>query len=648
MFRQIQTWKSSQSALIIILFALAFCVYLNTYQNQFSADDREILLNDHRLRSLHSLPSLFTQDYWMKANTNLYRPLPLLSFAINYYVSGTAPWSYHLVNQLLHCLNVVLLYIFLGNFYRKQPGLRFLASAVFAVHPAATESVDYIVGRAELLSFAFTLSAFQLYIQRGRGALYRCGSVALFFLGMLSKESAMMLPVFLLLYHVYFEKNDHRAFLRTLTGYGAALLLFSGLRYAVLGSFGPRETEQAFYGIPWSSTAYTMAKAIAYYWKIVFWPIGLQMNYDLNDIPVVSSLFDGWVMFSLAFLASILTTAILFFKTRPETSFFMLWPFVAFFPVMNIIVPTGVVLAIRLMYLPMVGYCVLTAELFFLLRPLLDKVWPPDNKIKSAAIFSAVVALLLLLLSVMTLARNADWLTTETLFKKELALSPNSISAMKSLATVLPPDESEILLKRLLELEPFNADALSLLGRIFEEKKDTASAEALYRRSLLGDPNELTLRKLGVLLSDTGRLDEAEEQFRMAIRMKPLWADVYEDLAVVLSRKGNMQGAFEASQKALRLNPDSAITYNLIGNYYKVSNAFDKAVGAFQKAVELSPMMYEARYNLAEAYEKVDRRMALDAWQQYVRVAEDAPSEAAWVMKARERIAYLSQLDYTQ
>ena len=644
--RQFERIRNDRRLPAVVLFLLAAAVYANTYGNQFTYDDRAVVLSDHRIRSLHSLASLFTRDYWMLEGTNLYRPVTMLTLALNYALSGESPLSYHLISQLLHGLNTVLLFLFLGNFFRDEGHLRlrFLAAAVFAVHPAATEAVNLVVGRAELLAFAFSLSAFQLFIRRGRGTGYLRGSLLLYVLAMLSKESAMILPLFLLLYHLFFERGTDRSRFRDMAGYGAAFLLIAAVRYAVIGSFGPDESMQYFKGISWTSTALTMAKVMAYYGKIVLWPVGLQVLYGFNDIPVASSLLDPWVLPSIAVLLALAAAAWLLYRRDRTLSFFIVWPFIAFLPVMNVIVPTGALLGIRFLYLPMVGYSVLIASLLTMLPDRAAAALQRERSLQPRRWGDLAAGAVLLFLAVLTVVRNSEWKDSETLFSKELARSPESTLALSVLAQSLPLERAEALALKSLALNPIEPVSLYVMGTLLEKKGDYAGAEQFYRRSLTGHPTAETLQALGRLLSNTGRLAEAEEVFRKAIGLKPYWSPAYEDLAVVLLRKGERDAALSLVQQALRINPGSAAAYNLLGTCYKEAGDAGKAIQAFQRAIAAAPDLLEARYNLADSYEQIDPAMAVRAWQEYVQAAETLDSERPWVAHARGRIEALSRM----
>ena len=96
------------------------------------------------------------------------RPVQMLSFGINYWLSGEDPFSYHVVNLLLHLVNGLLVYR-IARLLAALKGGRVpfaFAAALFLLHPVQTESVSYISGRAYSLSALFFLAAFTLFLER--------------------------------------------------------------------------------------------------------------------------------------------------------------------------------------------------------------------------------------------------------------------------------------------------------------------------------------------------------------------------------------------------------------------------------------------------------------------------------------------------
>jgi 4-amino-4-deoxy-L-arabinose transferase-like glycosyltransferase len=139
---------------------------------------------------------------------DLYRPIVILSYALNYKLGGLRPFGYHLANIFLHALNSVLVYLLAHLiFERKRPAL--FSALLFAIHPVHTEAVTGVVGRAELLAFLFSLSSLLMYITSKERKGYVL-SLAFFLLALFSKENALILPFVLMLYDLTFRRDTSK------------------------------------------------------------------------------------------------------------------------------------------------------------------------------------------------------------------------------------------------------------------------------------------------------------------------------------------------------------------------------------------------------------------------------------------------------
>lgn len=170
-----------------------------------------------------------------------FRPLVVLSFAIDRILYGLHPSGYHFTNLLMHAASTLLVWaiarIVLGA------GVRAWASAaLFAVHPCHVQSVAWISGRTDVLASTLYAGAFLLYLQSrspGRGSGGRLSlSMLLFTLALLAKEMAVTLPVVILADTLLRPdwKGGVRRFVPTLLAAGLAAI-YLGLRFAVLGAF---------------------------------------------------------------------------------------------------------------------------------------------------------------------------------------------------------------------------------------------------------------------------------------------------------------------------------------------------------------------------------------------------------------------------
>ena len=150
--------KYRNALICLFLFIAILSAYIPAIKAGYIWDDpmhvteNSLLKNSDGLRRIWFEPGAWAQYY----------PLTLTSFWVEYHIWGLTPFGYHLVNVLLHVLNVVLLWRVL--LWLHVPGALF-AAAVFALHPVHVESVAWISERKNVLSGFFYLSALSVYLR---------------------------------------------------------------------------------------------------------------------------------------------------------------------------------------------------------------------------------------------------------------------------------------------------------------------------------------------------------------------------------------------------------------------------------------------------------------------------------------------------
>ncbi|XP_014681388.1 PREDICTED: transmembrane and TPR repeat-containing protein 4-like [Priapulus caudatus] len=167
----------------ILVFLIAVACFSNSCSGDFVFDDQEAVINNQDVRPDAPLHKIFEDDFWgskLKSKTShkSYRPITVLTFRLNYYMSGAlVPWVFHCTNIVLHGVVCALLLritsALLGGVRFDAAGERefaaprssLLATLLFALHPIHTESVAAVVGRAELLCALFFLLSFLCYIR---------------------------------------------------------------------------------------------------------------------------------------------------------------------------------------------------------------------------------------------------------------------------------------------------------------------------------------------------------------------------------------------------------------------------------------------------------------------------------------------------
>ena len=81
---------------------LIVLVYSNTILNTFHFDDIPSILEKPWVRGLDKIPEFILSFFQ--------RPLVILSFNLNYSISGFEVWSYHIFNILFHIIATLLVY----------------------------------------------------------------------------------------------------------------------------------------------------------------------------------------------------------------------------------------------------------------------------------------------------------------------------------------------------------------------------------------------------------------------------------------------------------------------------------------------------------------------------------------------------------
>jgi hypothetical protein len=302
---------------------LTFLAFSNSFSAGFILDSKALLLQDPRIRELTggNIRLILQRTYWWPiAESGLYRPVTTLSYLFNYAVLGNAhePAGYHWINFLLHLGNVFLVYALARRLLREfWPA--FFAAALWAVHPALTESVTNMVGRSDLLSALAVLSGFLMYLKStestgSRRIAWLAGLMAVTTVGVFSKESAVVIVGVIALYELTWWK-ERKAGRTLLLGCIATLVPITAMLYqrsTVLAASPPAEFP--FYDNPivgadfWTGRLTAMA-VIPRYLALTLWPSRLSVDYSYSQIPLAHGGFQDWAAWIAVLAAALLIVA---------------------------------------------------------------------------------------------------------------------------------------------------------------------------------------------------------------------------------------------------------------------------------------------------------------------------------------------------
>ena len=214
-------------AIITLVFAVAI-VFGQAIFADFSILDDAVLVYDNEIVTETSWESVLKA--FTTFDPHLYVPLTLLTFQWEYALIGKSPWMFHLTNLILHTINSILCYLLLSHLTKRKL-FALIAALFFALHPIQTEAVMWISARKDLLSGLFMFATFLTYLQfiRSNKKYWWTLSIATTFLALLSKPTAVVLPLLLALFDFKERQTMHDTWWKSLIPH----FLLSGVFLAI-------------------------------------------------------------------------------------------------------------------------------------------------------------------------------------------------------------------------------------------------------------------------------------------------------------------------------------------------------------------------------------------------------------------------------
>ena len=203
----------SSKQLLPAVLALVAIAYANHFENAFHFDDFHTVNSNPYIRDLRNIPRFFTDaDTFSTLPANRgWRPLVSTSLAIDYWLAGGLKPAWFQISTfcwfLLQLSLMFVLFRRLLDLARPDPlnlYTALLATAVYGVHPAIAETVNYIIQRGDVYSTLGVIAGLLIYVrwpERRNSGVYLI-PVAL---GLLSKPPALIFPAILFVYLVLFE-----------------------------------------------------------------------------------------------------------------------------------------------------------------------------------------------------------------------------------------------------------------------------------------------------------------------------------------------------------------------------------------------------------------------------------------------------------
>ncbi len=595
------------------LVLLGFALYANTLGHGYVLDDFSVIKENFlTMRGVEGIPELWRHDarygYWNSPG-ELYRPLTMTFFAVEWDLAGGAPWLGHLMNVLLYALTGALMFRTLHRWMRGYHWVvPFLTALFFLAHPVHTEVVANIKSRDEILMLLFSLTAL-LWLARyldGGGKMWWGLSLAAYTAAMFSKENGItFLAVIPLMIHFFRPEGGRRAWTAA-AGYLVPVGVYLIVRRLVIGELlhpGEISVLDNFLVAAGDDFAVRTASALLLlgkYLLVLLFPHPLGSDFGYDQIPLTDwSDIRVWASF-LAW-AGLLGWALAGWRRRRLLSFGLLFFAVNFSLYTNLVVTIGTSYGERLLYAASPGFALLLA--LALVGAFRVPVVVPGAEVPARKGLWAAAALLLVLYGFKTIDRNRDWKDSFSLYAADVEVAPDAAKLNYHFGLELVQrgleetdaarrqsffEQGEARFAQAIRIYPSYHDAYSQLGLVHYRRKEYAKAMEQYELALRYKPNfALVYSNMGIIYFERGELDKAREVYEKAVQYDPRMKDALRNLGAVHAMQGNFGEAIRWFSQGLQYWPDDPTLNRYLGSAYRDAGQPEKGRPYLEKAGRL-------------------------------------------------------------
>lgn len=529
---------------MLLLTGIVFLLYARTLNDPlFLWDDRYLIEQNAFIQDTGNIGDLFSKRYFSQVYELSWRPIGTMSIMANHAVNGASPTGYRIVNVGIHAINAILLFIFLMLLLsecgvKPPPWICFGVAALFAAHPVNTEAINGITFREDLLCLMFVLlSGIAYLLTRRRGGAAAAAASLLFTPALLSKETAVVFPAALLCmeFMALGNKNDPKYDLRAAFSRNLPYVLWAAA-FLVL-RFGPMRgpAEQfAYHGGGPADTFLFSCDAWRKYLQLVFYPVAQCFDYFQTGKPALS---DPLYALALITFVAIMALPPLLLKRNRTAAFGAAWFILFLLPASNIL-PIGVTMAERYLYVPLAGISIAVAAVLY------QAISKTKSRVRVVAcIFMAAV---FACLCVLTVNRNRVWSGEAGFWAQTASCSPH-------------PAQSLVNLGLAYDRAGRGNEAVATLERAVDIAGDSDPAADRYGALYRAHGN------LGMALARAGRYDDAVTHLFRALELHPGYIHAEKNLDAVAAQcawiaknaeqKGDVQSAIQQYKILLRIYP---------------------------------------------------------------------------------------------
>lgn len=616
--------------LLMLFVILSVMVHIPSSKCGFELDAHYVVENNPLIKKKELWKDIFRNGYFSAYNNsfnpqlNYYRPISVLSFALDYQWIGKKPICFRLVNYIIHGLNAFLMFLFFYLLFKRKD-VSVAAGLIFCLLPVQEWAVNYIVSRGYLLQVLFstiTLICTVLYAEKQKFALY-AAAIFSFMLALLSREAAIVLPLFisaavfcyLQLYsktstgkiktvNQYLNRSEiappSPQIIRTVLTWSLPFYLMAIVfyllrqKYFPIINFDASNADQGFDMLTWLSICLQYQTRFFFPWTI-FSPMGKLIN-------------NVWFcLIWLGFFFYILSRRIN--KRSLKESKCMFWFGVVWlilgclslWPVKHTFVKLGTFIAEYHLYFTSAGFALLLSQ------------WISSFEGKTKNVILAVV---LLFYGSISFISSFYWTSEETLLRRvyQMEKSKEAVAYRQLLSSF--EQDTQALKEMIIKSQTDAERSLwsKQLGRAYRLQNRVEDAVKILHQSLEYNPkNYEAMLEMALCYLNTDHFAEGKQWLERIISENPNIPDSYRILAEACYYHQEYGQAIKNFEKALFLNPDYETIWQFLFMSYFFNGDKDKQQEALDKIEKSSLNIKDVmRFFIREFYHHGENGRVID------------------------------------
>ncbi len=582
---------------IFVVLLITLTTFYPVIDNGFTNwDDDVYVVNNINIRTFSSnnIFRIFGNFHY-----GSYIPLTIISFALNYSLTGASPLAFHITNLILHTINIILVFWFI-YLISNNLFVSLITATLFAIHPLNVEPVAWITGRKDLLYglfFMIALIFYCYYLKKKDSRIYYLVFLSYIF-ALLSKPSAISLPLVLVVIDYLHNGKFKKGTLINKIPFIILAIIFSFVAFYGQSSVKAIHTN-SLTAVPYNIMV--AANIILFYLYKTFIPINLSCYYPGPERATM------WhpIFFMIApiMVTAWFLLAIYLRKYNHKILGGSLFFLCAILPVIQI-VSFGQAVADRYTYIPLIG-------IFYLLSDGILFLYTRTKRL-TKILLSAALIFFLGFLSYHSHQRCKVWKNSLTLWSDVINKFPflskpyNNrgiiCSEMKMFREALN-DFNQAILRDPNLLEPYNNRGIT-----YYLLKEYELAIEDFNRALDMDKNNFEIyNNRGKTYYAQGNYDKAMADFNHSLKINPGFASGYLNRGLLYLTLGKFENAISDFSEAIALNPFLFEPYNFRGSAYANLKKYKEAINDFTEALAINPNFHEAYNNRGIIYSYIGK-----------------------------------------